>query len=65
MLVLLHSMDAPWWSWSRSIPLLEEHFSVCARAGLAGARQVRGEAGTVASVEHHAASLERLTKVWG
>src|SRR5438067_8536904 len=30
LLVLLHSMAASWWSWSRSIPVLEEHFSICA-----------------------------------
>jgi pimeloyl-ACP methyl ester carboxylesterase len=63
VLVLLHSMAASWWSWSRSIPLLEEHFSVCAPDLLGhGKSEARRD---VVSVEHHAASLERLSKVLG
>lgn len=63
VLVLLHSMAASWWSWSRSIPLLEEHYSVCAPDLLGhGKSEARRE---VVSVEHHAAALEKLCQVLG
>jgi pimeloyl-ACP methyl ester carboxylesterase len=62
-LVLLHSMAASAWSWSRSIPLLEEHFSVRAPDLLGhGKSEAKRD---VVSVEHHAASLERLCQVLG
>ncbi|HLG69815.1 MAG TPA: alpha/beta hydrolase [Chloroflexota bacterium] len=62
-LVLLHSMAASWWSWSRSIPLLEEHFSVCAPDLLGhGKSEAKRD---VVSVEHHAASLEGLPAALG
>ena len=63
VLLLLHSMASSWWSWSRSIPVLEEHFSVCAPDLLGhGKSQPRRD---VVSVEHHAGSLERLCQVLG
>jgi pimeloyl-ACP methyl ester carboxylesterase len=63
VLVLLHSMAASWWSWSRSIPLLEEHFSVCAPDLLGhGKSEAKRD---VVSVEHHAAALEGLCQVLG
>src|SRR5579862_4323739 len=63
VLVLLHSMAASWWSWSRSIPLLEEHFSICAPDLLGhGKSEARRD---VVSVKHHAASLERLGEALG
>jgi pimeloyl-ACP methyl ester carboxylesterase len=62
-LVLLHSMAASWWSWSRSIPLLEEHFSIRAPDLLGhGKSEAKRD---VVSVEHHAAALERLTQALG
>ena len=63
VLVLLHSMAASWWSWSRSIPLLEEHFSICAPDLLGhGKSEARRD---VVSVEHHGAAMERLAAVLG
>ncbi len=63
VLLLLHSMAASKWSWSRSIPHLEEHFSVCAPDLLGHGRSEAKR--DVVSVEHHAAALERLAKVLG
>lgn len=58
VLVLLHSMAASWWSWSRSIPVLEQRFSICAPDLLGhGKSEARRD---VVSVEHHGAALERL-----
>src|SRR5581483_5086340 len=63
VLMLLHSMAASAWSWSRSIPNLEEHFSICAPDLLGhGKSEAKRD---VVSVEHHAASLEGLCKVLG
>src|SRR5438067_2318201 len=63
VLVLLHSMASSWWSWSRSIPVLEEQFSICAPDLLGhGKSEARRD---VVSVEHHAAALEGLCKVLG
>src|SRR5581483_7524237 len=56
-------MAASWWSWSRSIPLLERQFSVCAPDLLGhGKSEARRD---VVSVAHHADSIERLAKVLG
>ena len=62
-LMLLHSMAASWWSWSRSVPLLEAHFSVVA-PDLLGHGKSEGKRDVV-SVEHHAASLEGLAGALG
>lgn len=62
-LMLLHSMAASWWSWSRSIPMLEQRFSICAPDLLGhGKSEARRDA---VSVDHHAAALERLCEVLG
>ena len=63
VVVLLHSMAASWWSWSRSIPFIEQHFSVCAPDLLGhGKSEARR---SVVSVEHHASSLEMLCRRLG
>ena len=62
-IVLLHSMAASAWSWSRSIPLLEEHFTVSAPDLLGhGKSEAKRD---VVSVEHHAASVEHLCEQLG
>ncbi|MBV9120681.1 MAG: alpha/beta fold hydrolase [Chloroflexi bacterium] len=61
--LLLHSMAASWWSWSRSLPLIERHFSVVAPDLLGhGKSEPRRD---VVAVEHHAASLEALVAALG
>lgn len=62
-LLLVHSMAASWWSWSRTIPVLEQRFSVYAPDLLGhGKSEPRRD---VVSVEHHAASLEQLCQALG
>lgn len=63
VLLLLHSMAASWWSWSRSIPLLEERFSIRAPDLLGhGKSEAKRD---VVSVEHQAESLERFCQAAG
>src|SRR5687768_14450943 len=56
--LLLHGMAASAWQWSRSIPRLEQHFTVYApdMIGHGNSEPRRG----VVSVEHHAECLESL-----
>jgi pimeloyl-ACP methyl ester carboxylesterase len=61
--VLLHARGAAARSWPQWITALEPHFSVCA-PDLLGHGKSEARAGVVA-IEHHAASLERLTQVLG
>jgi pimeloyl-ACP methyl ester carboxylesterase len=63
VLLLVHSMAASWWSWSRSIPLVEQHFSVCAPDLLGHGKSEKKR--DVVSVEHHAAALEMLCRRLG
>ncbi|MBV8083243.1 MAG: alpha/beta hydrolase [Chloroflexi bacterium] len=63
VVLLLHSMAASWWSWSRSIPLIEQHFSVCAPDLLGHGKSEKKR--DVVSVDHHASSMEMLSQRLG
>src|SRR5712692_7482640 len=63
VIMLVHPSPGSSQSWAPLLPLLEEHFSVCAPDLLGhGKSEARPE---VASVPEHAESLERLCRVLG
>jgi len=63
VIMLVHPSPGSSQSWAPLLPLVEEHFSVCAPDLLGhGKSEARPE---VASAQEHGASLERLCRVLG